>query len=68
MMLQKLDTVGGLVVTHVAVGVAGWLLARGWVTSDQAADLVAQAKANWLPILIGLGGAGGAVTAKVKSE
>lgn len=58
-MIQKVNSIGGLLLTHVAVGVAGWLLARGWITSDQAVSIADQVKANWEGIVLG----GGAVSA-----
>lgn len=67
-MLQKLDSVGGLIFTHAAVGVAGWLLARGWITSDQATQFATQVRDNWPALLVGLGGLGGAVTANKKAQ
>lgn len=67
-MLQKLDSVGGLLLTHAAVGVAGWLLARGWITAEQATQFAEQVKNNWPALLVGLGGLGGAVTANKKAS
>lgn len=67
-MLQKLDSVGGLLLTHAAVGVAGWLLARGWITSDQATQFAQQVKDNWPALLVGLGGIGGAAAANSAAQ
>lgn len=67
-MFQKLDSVGGLLLTHAAVGVAAFFVARGWVTGDQAASLVDQVQNHWSALLLGAGGVGLGVAGKVKNK
>lgn len=67
-MFRILDSLGGTLVTHVAVGVAGYLYARGLVTNEQAQSFVAEVNKHWPELLLVIGGGGGAVAGKIATN
>jgi hypothetical protein len=63
--MKLFDTLGGTILTHIAVGVGAFLVGRGWATPEQAHALAIEAQTVWPAYIAAGGGAAAAVAGKL---
>lgn len=66
--MKIFDSLGGILVTHAAVGIGAFLVGRGWATAEQAQDFLKEVQSLWPALAVTAAGAVGAVAGKVANR